>query len=141
MICLKPTIRPATDADSERIQELLKANGLWVDGLDWTHLQNWYVAEHKDRTVGAVQILPGRPVGCLMYITVDSEYIGSGVGFILWQFSKALLAAQGSDCVFAFTNNDWILNAADRLGLTILDSFTLTAKRLPKIDRGTYVLQ
>ena len=135
MICRKPIIREATNEDSPRIQEMLKGNGLWVDGLDWSYLEGWYVGLHKGEVVGATQILPGKPCGCIMYITVDSEYIGSGLGYVLWQFAKAMLGVRGCDAILAFTDNEWILRKEKKLGITVLKPFTATCQRIVNLRK------
>ena len=137
MICRKPSIRHATNFDSPRIQEMLQANDLWVDGLDWSELSGWFVAEHKSQVVGATQILHGKPCGCIMYITVDPEYIGSGVGLALWQFAKLMLGIKGADAILTFTTNEWIIRKADKLGITLLKDFTATCQRIPNLRGST----
>ena len=114
MILLRPLLRSATTNDSLRIQELLQLTGLWVDGLDWSELQGWFVAEHKSVVIGALQVLMGKPLGVILYIVVDPEYHSSGVGLALTHLAEHLLAINGSDGTLGFSNAPEFINMAER---------------------------
>lgn len=65
-------IRIGKGEDAEAMGRLAKASGFTFEGfdIDWTDLGcGWVVAEIHGEIVGAVQVLPGRPIGrieCLM---------------------------------------------------------------------------
>lgn len=114
MIIRHPAIRLATSDDSPRIQELLRLTGLWVDGLDWSELQGWFVAEHHELVIGALQVLPGKPLSVILYIVVDPKYYSSGVGLALTLFAERLSGARGSDGTLGFSNVPEFISMAEK---------------------------
>lgn len=130
MILLHPKIRFADDADSPRIQELLKDNNLWVDGLDWSALQGWIVAEHNGEVVGAVQILLGKPLSALLYLVLDLKYHNSGVGCALTLAGASVVRLNNSDGCVGFTDRPEIQSLAIKNGATLIGEFTAYIKRL-----------
>lgn len=120
----------AVDADSPRIQELLKLNKLWVDGLDWSALQGWLIATHKDVIVGAVQVLFGKPLGVIAYLVVDPAYHNSGVGYPLIKAAEALLKINGTDAMTGFTDRPEMQKILKRYKCTPVGEFTTYIKRI-----------
>ena len=132
MIVRFPNIRAATSLDVPRIEEMLRAARLWVDGLDWSELDGWFVAEHKNKVVGAMQILKGKPLSCFAYNVVSSEYNGSGVGIALASFGQSVLSLYGADGIFMVTANEQLKKHAKRLNVACTGDFTMYIRRIPK---------
>lgn len=130
MIIHRPRIRRATVVDSPRLQELFKANDLWIDGLDWSELQGWYVAERKGQIIGAVQVLLGKPLGVILYVMVDPEFHNTGVGPQLIRFAEVVLHMNDSDGWVGVTNRDDVASMGKRFGCTELYDVTMFGKRI-----------
>jgi len=130
MILRRPPIRPAVAADSPRVQELVQVNDLWVDGLDWSELQGWFVAEHKGQVVGAIQMLLGKPLGVMLYLVVDPLYHNTGIGYALAKFSEWVLCMNNSDGYVGFTDRDEFRAIATKYKATQIGDFTTFIKRI-----------
>ena len=130
MIIRHPKIRIASVADAPAIQELLKNNGLWVGGLDWSELEGWFVAEHKGLVIGAFQVLPGKPLGVFLYLVLSLEYHASGAGYHLFKAAEAALLAMGCDGWLGLTSDDNVLDMSRRLGATETGTFRIMIKRI-----------
>ena len=67
-------IRPALNSDGQTIGKMAYDAGFLLGGLDWDHIEpDWLVAEHKSAIVGAIQVLPGKPVGRLELLILDPQ--------------------------------------------------------------------
>ena len=141
MIVRYPKIRKAMLQDTSCIEEMLRAAHLWVDGLDWSELDGWFVAEHKNKVVGAMQILKGKPLSCFAYNVVSSEYNGSGVGAALAAFAQSLLSLYGADGMFMVTQNEQLKKHAERLNVACTGEFTMYIKRIPKWRSDNVLLE
>lgn len=66
-------LRIAENCDGKAIGELAAACGFGVANIDWSEVHPyWLVAERDGRMVGAIQVLPGRPIGRIeMLCTAD----------------------------------------------------------------------
>ena len=123
--------RRATKHDTPFIMDLLGANDLLVKGLDWTDIgDTWWVAVHRDEIVGCVQVLLGKPLGCVNCLAVDPKFHGSGIGVQLIKTAEILLGLEGCDGYLASTNNVAIKRRADRLGITDLGEVNIFVKRV-----------
>ena len=68
----RTAVRQAQGFDIPAIMDLLKANELLVDGLDWSEIDNtWWVVVHRGTIVGCVQVLIGKPLGTVNCLAVD----------------------------------------------------------------------
>jgi hypothetical protein len=71
---MKPTLRIAENADGKAIGELAWSAGFTVEGVNWEDIYPyWLVAELHGGIVGAIQVLPGKPVGRLEMLCVDKS--------------------------------------------------------------------
>ena len=74
----KLSVRLAQNEDGEAIKRLVQTGpeAFAPEGvdLDWTDIYPfWIVAEQGDRIVGALQVIPARPVGRVEMLSVDPE--------------------------------------------------------------------
>lgn len=126
-------IRLAVQADIPAIQQLLDANDLLIKGLDWSEIDNsWWVAEYKDKLVGCMQVLPGKPLGAFTFLAVAPEYHGSGVGVQLLTTAEIVLGMQGCDGFVSWTFNPVILKRLERWNTSNLGEVSLLVKRVRK---------
>lgn len=75
-----PTIRPATAADREAVEQLLEAAGLPLDGLLEQFGGQYAVAEADGRVVAAEGIETHGSAGLLRSAVVAREWQGRGLG-------------------------------------------------------------
>lgn len=67
------SIRPALNSDGLAIGQLAYQAGFTL-GLEWDNVEpDWLVAEANGRLVGAIQVMPGRPVGRLELLFIKSD--------------------------------------------------------------------
>lgn len=120
----------ATSDDSPRLQELFKLNDLWIEGLDWSELQGWYVAVRAGEIIGAIQVLLGKPLGVILYVMVDPQFHGTGLGPRLITFAEMVLRINGCDGWAGVTNRPDVASMGKRYGATELYDVTMFAKRI-----------
>ena len=103
---MKPALRIAENADGKQIGELAWAAGFTVEGVNWEDVYPyWLVAELHGGIVGAIQVLPGKPVGRLEMLCVDKSLRkrdrGAVVMALLYQ-ALAVLELHGSQLASGF---------------------------------------
>jgi hypothetical protein len=66
-------VRMAKNSDGNKIKDLARDNDFdGLDHLDWSDIEPyWLVAWQHGEIVGAVEVLPGKPVGRVEYLSVD----------------------------------------------------------------------
>ena len=70
----KIAVRMAIDEEGERIEELVKAAGFRIDGIDWSKIAPfWLVATWSDQIVGCIQTCLALPIGRLEMLAVDER--------------------------------------------------------------------
>jgi amino-acid N-acetyltransferase len=87
-------IEPALDRDRPRIEGLLIAEGLPLDGLEIA-LPNAIVARNEDGVVGCAAVEAYGSVGLLRSVVVAPELRSSGVGRRLVEAAETLAASRG----------------------------------------------
>ena len=66
------TVTLASNGDAEDVQRLVLAAGFDVPEIGWGNIYpHWLVAEIGGEIVGCMEVLLGRPVGRLEYLTLD----------------------------------------------------------------------
>jgi GNAT superfamily N-acetyltransferase len=135
---IKPTIRPAIDADSAEIQRVLSETGLLVNGLDWSKIYpSWLVAEYKGEIVGTIQVLLGYPLGHMDILAVVPKYQNLGFGVYLWRAAEHILTINGCDGYTVFSDSPCILKHIGKLGGVIFGPpANWIFKRVPQLNRG-----
>jgi len=99
-------IRIAENVDGKTIGELAWSCGFTVDGISWEDIYPyWLVAEISGSIVGAIQVLPGKPVGRVEMLSVDRSLRkrdrGAVVMALLYQ-ALAVLELGGSTLASGF---------------------------------------
>jgi len=123
--------RRARKADTPFIIDLLSANDLVCQGLDWSDIgDTWWVAVHKDEIVGCVQVLFGKPLGVVNFLAVEPKFHRSGVGVQLIKTAEILLSVADCDGYMAGTSTEAIIKRSKDLGLTSLGEVTIFVKRV-----------
>ena len=65
-------VRLAQNEDGDTIHDLLHADGLNLEGLDWHDIYpHWLVAEIEEKIVGCVEVLIGKPIGKMEFLATD----------------------------------------------------------------------
>lgn len=70
------TVSIAVDEEGEEIGRLARANNFEFDGwdIDWSSVfPSWLVAKWNGEIVGALQVLPGRPIGRMEFMSIDPD--------------------------------------------------------------------
>ncbi|HET7234650.1 MAG TPA: arsenic resistance N-acetyltransferase ArsN2 [Longimicrobium sp.] len=109
-------IRPASAADQDEVERLLRATKLPPDGLDEQFGETYAVAVADGRIVGAAGVEVYGGAGLLRSVAVDPAWQGRGLGAALTRERLAWAEARGLDSVYLMTNT-----AADyfpKLGFT-----------------------
>jgi len=109
-------IRPASMADRDEVEALLRRTDLPPDGLDEQFGEPYAVAEADGRIVGAAGIEVYGGDGLLRSVAVDPAWQGRGVGAALTRERLRWAQARGLDSIYLLTNT-----AADyfpKLGFT-----------------------
>ena len=101
------SIRPAQQADYNRVTELLQSASLPTEGVA-QHFVNFLVAEDRSRTVGAIGLEVYEDVGLLRSAIVDASLQNQGIGSVLY---------------------DALIGHAKRLGIRRLILLTNTAEK------------
>ena len=128
---IRPKIRVAQNSDAEVIQQILKANDMFTEGLDWSRLYpNWLIAEWKRKPIGCVQFLIGYPVGMIPMLAVLPGYRDSGTGMYLMWAAEELLRQAGCDGFLGITDSGRVLKKLPKLGGLEIGEFTLFVKRI-----------
>ena len=134
----RTAVRLAKRSDIPFIMDILDANDMLVKGLDWTDIgDTWWVVVHKGDVVGCVQVLFGKPLGCVNCLAVDPKFHGSGLGVQLIKTAEIILGAMGCDGYLASTFNEVIKKKAARLGITDLGEVNLFVKRVYRHAKDT----
>jgi N-acetylglutamate synthase-like GNAT family acetyltransferase len=95
-------IRPATPADRPRVEALLKADGLPLDGIP-ADLARFVVAESPQGVVGAAGLEVCGPAALLRSVVVAPSGRGSGIGSRLVERVCANAAEAGADDIYLLT--------------------------------------
>lgn len=71
-------IRLATNEDGARIGDLVESEGFYANvHMDWDDIApHWIVAEKDGKVVGAIQVCPGKPIGRVEMLVIDSQIEG-----------------------------------------------------------------
>lgn len=101
-------VRLAEDTDAEAVQDLAeRESGFYFEGwdIDWSKIHPyWVVAEVDGVIVGAIQALPGFPVGRIELLSVDSRLGQIQRGAVvkkITDFAQAVIYSQGSQGVMS----------------------------------------
>ena len=133
---IRPKIKIARDSDSKVIQEILQANQMLAEGLDWSRIYpSWILAEWKDEIVGCIQVLVGYPTGMIPLWAVLPKYKNSGIGIYLLWAAEEILRQAGCDGFLGITDSGRILKKLERLGGVKIGQFSLIMKRIYKEER------
>lgn len=97
-----PTLRPATAADGERIEQLLEGLQLPTEGIA-PHLANFFVAERDGMLVGVIGLERYGEEALLRSAAVDSGVQGHGIGRSLTEHAIGEAAAGGIDTLYLLT--------------------------------------
>ena len=67
-------LRTAEPEDGPTVANLARNAGWRVEGIDWSRIDPlWIIAEIDGLIAGALQVLPGRPMGMLDWLSIESE--------------------------------------------------------------------
>lgn len=99
---LAPAIRPATAADGDRIEQLLGALQLPIEGIA-PHLANFIVAERDGKLVGVIGLERYGEEALLRSAAVASDVQRLGIGKSLTEHVIGEAAASGIDTLFLLT--------------------------------------
>lgn len=97
-------IRPATAADRDEVEALLRRTDLPPDGLDEQFGEPYAVAVADRRIVGAAGVEVYGGDGLLRSVAVDPAWQGRGVGAALTLERLRWAQARGLDAVYLLTN-------------------------------------
>ena len=65
-------IRLANDNMGSRIADVLRDNGVDINGISWDSVYPyWLIATHNDDVIGCCQVLPAQPVGYVEFLCVS----------------------------------------------------------------------
>ncbi len=113
---LRPLIRWANPNEGPAIEAMVVSEHLCPSGIDWSRLDGWMVAEHEGAVIGAVQVIPGRPLGHIGFLVVAEAQQNSGTGYFLWKAAELWLGRQGIDAYTGITNTPVVLKAITKHG-------------------------
>lgn len=93
-------VRMASNADGERIRDLLWAMGYRLLGIEWDDIEPyWIVAEFRGEVIGCLQTCPGKPMGRLellaVYPDLSRRQTADIVKTLIFR-GMGILSAQGS---------------------------------------------
>ena len=97
-------IRPASMADRDEVEALLRRTDLPPDGLDEQFGAPYAVAVAEGRIVGAAGVEVYGPDGLLRSVAVDPAWQGRGVGAALTRERLRWAQARGLDSIYLLTN-------------------------------------
>lgn len=92
-----PTIDFATN-EGEAIGELVKSNGFTIP-VDWSEVPGWLVSKDKDKVIGCVQVLVGKPIGRVEMLATDTTLNSLKRAQVAWRLivaASAVLNMNGS---------------------------------------------
>lgn len=115
---MRCAIRPATPADRIRVEELLRAEGLPLDGIP-VDLTRFVVAESAQGVVGAAGLELYGAAALLRSVVVDPSLRGTGLGRRLVERACADAAEAGVDVIYLLTTT--APGYFPRLGFTRID--------------------
>ncbi len=96
----------AKDDEGETIRDILATVDDVPDCLDWSRVRpNWLVAQHHEKIVGVIQILPGFPMGHIGCLAVLPLYRKQGIAAYLAWGAEQILSNSGVSGL-TFTSND-----------------------------------
>ena len=130
------TVRLARDADGSAIAGLARRGGFEIDGLDWSDIEPyWLVAGDRERIIGALQIILGKPIGWLEILVVDKELDHRMTAIAvkaLVERGMTLLAGFGASAVMGSVPDDLrdYMDVIERRGGVTQSHGTLFSKRL-----------
>ncbi len=113
---LKPSIRWASPNEGPQIEAMAVKEGLCPAGINWSHVEGWMVAVHGEAVIGAIQVLPGKPLGHIGFVVIDEQHQNSGAGYWLWKAAERWLGHQGIDAYTGITNTPVVLKAITKSG-------------------------
>lgn len=68
------TVRLAKNEEGPQLERLLLGMQFGLEGLDWSDIEPyWLVAEDEGRIIGCVQIILGKPMGWLEFLSVAQD--------------------------------------------------------------------
>ena len=87
------TVCWANDTEAERIQELLRADGLFLEGGNWTGLGGtWLTARENDKIVACIAYHPGRPFARVDFLSIDKDVEGLSKARVVRSILEAAFA-------------------------------------------------
>jgi len=128
----------ATDEMAPEIERLAKMTNFEFEGwdIDWSRVYpSWLLAYHDGVAVGAVQALPGYPVGRVELLSIDrdqSHDVRVAAIKALWIASCASLAAQGvqgAACTIPSVPSGWRDFVEENFGLIAINEGTIMMAR------------
>ena len=129
-------VRLAQNEDGDTIHDLLHADGLRLEGLDWSDIYpHWLVAEMGVGIVGCIQVLLGKPVGFIEFMATAkalSHRERAGVAQALYDQSLASLKTYGAQMIagtISFEMKAW-KRVVKRRGGVVLASGNVLIKRV-----------
>ncbi len=130
---LRPKIRWANPSEGPQVEKLLLDNYLCPRGVDWSSIEGWMVATHRDTIIGAIQVLPGKPLGHIGFLVVNEAQQNSGAGYFLWKAAERWLGHQGIDGYTGMTSNPVVKKAVIKSnGIVFGDPVEVVMKRVKK---------
>ena len=132
----KVEIRLAVNAAGPEIAEILKENGIELDGADWSKVfPHWLIATVDDDVIGCLQVMPSKPIAYCEMLCVKP-----GVSFKLRAIAIRKLILQGiatayhGGASYVACNvdyaNDKFVGVIEKLNVRRMCERTLFVKRL-----------
>lgn len=96
-------VRPARQDDLPAIEEILRACGLAVEGVDYTEWTGWLlVAERQSQVIGMIHIIPSRPYAVIAEFAVLPAFQKSRAAHKLIEAAELLMRTTGTKVWAAF---------------------------------------
>lgn len=129
-------VRLARNEDGDTIHDLLHADGLNLEGLDWSDIYpHWLVVGPRGELVGCLQVLLGKPVGFIEFMATAkslSHRDRAGVVQALYDQGYASLKTYGAQMIagtIPFEMKAW-KRVVKRRGGVVLASGNVLIKRV-----------
>jgi hypothetical protein len=118
------------------IAEILRLNGIELDGVDWSMpLPAWLLATSDEEVIGCCQVIPSKPVGYLEFL-----FVRPSVSFKLRAIALRKLSIQGMATLYhggaqyvagmVAVKDQKFLDVIEKLNVKPLYTAHLVAKRL-----------